>query len=54
MLRELLRLEHQLNLVNATLLWVQIGLNLVLFDAYAFGKSRNQPVSGLSPFFTLS
>lgn len=32
----LLCLEHQLNLVNATLLWVQVRIGFVLIDAHAF------------------
>ena len=32
----LLWFEDQLNLVNATLLWVQVGFSFVLIDAYAF------------------
>src|SRR6478609_4421248 len=32
----LLRLEHQLNLVNAALLWVQAGCGFVLIDAHPF------------------
>jgi hypothetical protein len=32
----LLWLEHQLNLMNATLPWVQVGFGYVLIDARAF------------------
>lgn len=47
MLLVLLRLEHQLNLVNATLFRVQLWFGFALIDAYAF-RQIEKPASLMS------
>jgi hypothetical protein len=46
----LLWLEYQLNLVNATLLWVQVWFGFVLIDAHAFWQIEKPASQVYRPF----
>ena len=47
----LLWLEHQLNLVNATLLWVQVWFGFALIDAHPFWQVEKPACLGFIALF---